>query len=94
MAREKLNAEAIEKGLSELKGWKVSGVKLVKRFEFENFEKSLDFVNKAGAIAERLDHHPDIHFGWGYAEFEITTHDTGGLTHNDFDLAKEIDAIG
>lgn len=66
---------------------------LKKRFNFENFAESLDFVNKAGAIAERLDHHPDITFGWGYAEFSITTHDTGGLTELDFALAKEIEDL-
>lgn len=93
MAREKLSAEQIEEGLKALDGWKTEDKKLKKRFEFKNFAESLDFVNKAGAIAERRDHHPDIHFGWGYAEFEITTHDTGGLTHNDFELAGEIDNI-
>lgn len=93
MARKKLNAEEIEESLKDLDGWKVSGEKLKKRFEFENFAKSLAFVNKVGAIAEERDHHPDIYFGWGYAEFEITTHDVGGLTHNDFELALEIDEI-
>ncbi len=93
MARKKLNAQEIEENLKDLEGWEASGEKIKKRFEFENFADSLEFVNKAGAIAEERDHHPDIYFGWGYAEFFITTHDVGGLTHNDFDLAKEIDAI-
>lgn len=93
MARTKLSAEEIEKSLAGLNGWSVSGVILKKRFEFENFATALEFVNKAGEFAEKLDHHPDIHLGWGYAEFEITTHDTGGLTHNDFDLALMIDGI-
>lgn len=93
MARKKLNAQEIEENLKNLEGWEVSGEKIKKRFEFKNFAESLEFVNKAGAIAEGKDHHPDIYFGWGYAEFEITTHDAGGLTHNDFDLAKEIDLL-
>ncbi len=93
MTRKKLNTQEIEKKLKDLTDWEISGVKLKKRFEFPNFAESLEFVNKVGAIAEKRDHHPDIYFGWGYAEFFITTHDTGGLTHNDFDLAKEIDAI-
>lgn len=94
MARKKLSETEIETALNELNGWKTENANLKKRFEFANFADALSFVNKAGAIAERLDHHPDINFGWGYAEFSITTHDTGGLTHNDFDLAKEIDALG
>lgn len=93
MTRKKLNAQEIEENLKDLTGWKASGEKIKKRFEFENFAESLEFVDQAGAIAERLDHHPDITFGWGYAEFFITTHDVGGLTYNDFDLAKEIDGI-
>lgn len=90
MARKKLNADEIEENLKDLNGWEVSGENLKKRFEFKNFAESLEFVNKVGVIAEERDHHPDIYFGWGYAEFEITTHDVGGLTHNDFELAKEI----
>ena len=62
-------------------------------FNFKNFAESLAFVNKVGEIAESQDHHPDITFGWGYAEFQITTHDAGGLTRKDFALAKKIEAI-
>lgn len=93
MARKKLSAEEIENALAGLDGWTVESVNLKKRFEFGNFAESLAFVNRVGAIAETADHHPDICFGWGFAEFSITTHDTGGLTHNDFDLAKEIENI-
>ncbi len=93
MARKKLSAEEIETALSGLNGWKIENVNLKKRFEFANFAESLDFVNRVGARAERRDHHPDITFGWGYAEFSITTHDAGGLTQNDFDLAQEIDEL-
>ncbi|HSK74316.1 MAG TPA: 4a-hydroxytetrahydrobiopterin dehydratase [Pyrinomonadaceae bacterium] len=93
MERKKLSAEEIENQLSELKNWTVEGVNLKKRFEFKNFVEALDFINRVGGIAERRDHHPDICFGWGYAEFSITTHDRGGLTDFDFALAKEIDEL-
>jgi len=93
MARKKLSAAEIETALADLKDWKIENANLKKRFEFANFAEALDFVNRAGATAERLDHHPDILFGWGYAEFSITTHDTGGLTKNDFDLAAAIDNL-
>ena len=93
MARKKLSETEIETALKDLNGWKIEAVDLKKRFDFENFARALDFVNQAGALAEAADHHPDITFGWGYAEFAITTHDTGGLTQNDFDLAKEIDEL-
>ena len=93
MARKKLSAVEIKTALEELKEWKTEDVNLKKRFEFENFAESLAFVNRVGAIAEAADHHPDITFGWGYAEFSITTHDTGGLTKNDFDLAAAIENL-
>jgi 4a-hydroxytetrahydrobiopterin dehydratase len=93
MARKKLSDEEIETAMAELNDWKIQGVNLKKRFEFENFAKALSFVNQIGAIAEQRDHHPDISFGWGYAEFSITTHDTGGLTQNDFDLAAAIENL-
>jgi 4a-hydroxytetrahydrobiopterin dehydratase len=93
MARKKLDETQISEKLKELDGWKTKNVNLKKRFEFENFAESLKFVNQVGEIAELRDHHPDITFGWGYAEFSITTHDTGGLTENDFLLAKDIEKI-
>lgn len=93
MERKKLSEEEISKKLNGLDGWKVKKNNLKKRFSFPNFAESLNFVNKAGDIAESLDHHPDITFGWGYAEFQITTHDADGITAFDFALAKEIDGI-
>lgn len=93
MSRKKLFGEELIEKLSEVNSWERRGEKIYKRFSFENFAEALDFVNKVGAIAEAHDHHPDITFGWGYAEFEITTHDAGGLTQKDFDLAKEIEEL-
>ena len=93
MSRKKLSAEELVEKLSEVNSWERRGEKIYKRFNFENFAESLDFINKVGAIAEKQDHHPDITFGWGYAEFEITTHDAGGLTQKDFDLAREIEKL-
>ncbi len=93
MARKKLSDEEIQNALADLNEWKIEGKNLKKRFEFKNFAESLTFINHVGAIAETADHHPDICFGWGYAEFSITTHDTGGLTQNDFDLAKAIENL-
>jgi len=93
MQRRKLSQKEIQDHLAELKGWEIIETKLKKRFTFKNFSESLAFVNKVGEIAEKMDHHPDILFGWGYAEFFITTHSEGGLTDLDFALAKEIDSI-
>ena len=66
---------------------------LSKKFKFENFLKSQDFINEVGKISEAEGHHPDILFGWGYAEIKVTTHAIKGLSENDFILAAKIDKI-
>lgn len=93
MERKKLSPAEISANLNETAGWRVDGGVLKKRFEFGNFAEALEFVNRAGAIAEKHDHHPDVCFGWGYAEINLTTHDRGGLTDFDFAVAQEIEAM-
>ena len=66
---------------------------LLKKFKFTNFVKSQEFVNEVGKISEDEGHHPDISFGWGYAEIKVTTHAIKGLSENDFILAAKIDKI-
>lgn len=93
MERQKLTETEILENLNKLENWTAAEDKLARKYKFKNFAESLAFINKAGAIAEHLDHHPDILFGWGYAEFFITTHEAGGITEKDFALAKEIEGI-
>ncbi len=93
MERKKLGVDEIEKHIARLEGWRAEDHKLKKQMKFENFAESLKFVNKVGALAEEADHHPDIRLGWGFAEFEITTHDRGGITEFDFDLAEKINRL-
>ena len=66
---------------------------LSKKFNFDNFLESQKFVNEVGKISEEEGHHPDISFGWGYAEIKITTHAIKGISENDFILAAKIDKI-
>lgn len=90
---EKLTDEQINAALNELEGWETQEDFITKSFEFENFAEALSFVNRVGEIAEKADHHPDIMFGWGYAEIALTTHDAGGVTEKDFELARQIEAL-
>jgi len=94
MERKKMAPEEVESQLSATDGWRANDDGLRKRFEFANFAESLAFVNQVGEISESADHHPDITFGWGYAELRTITHDRGGVTDVDFALVKKIDAIG
>ena len=64
---------------------------LYKKYNFKNFLESQNFINEVGKISEEEGHHPDIKFGWGYAEIYITTHAIEGLSENDFILASKID---
>ena len=66
---------------------------LNKKFIFKNFLESQNFINLVSQISEEEGHHPDIKFGWGYAEIQITTHAIKGLSENDFILASKIDVI-
>jgi 4a-hydroxytetrahydrobiopterin dehydratase len=66
---------------------------LIKKFKFKNFLGSQNFINRVGQISEKEGHHPDISFGWGYAEIKITTHAIEGLSENDFILAAKIDQL-
>ena len=88
----------IHKYQKKVDGWDITKDKdeiffLLKKFKFDNFLKSQDFVNKVGKISEHEGHHPDISFGWGYAEIKVTTHAIKGLSENDFILAAKIDKI-
>ena len=77
--------------LADLKGWEFGDDRIKTRRKFANFAEALEFVNKVGALAEAAGHHPDITFGWGYAEVDLTTHDRGGVTDVDIALAEKID---
>jgi 4a-hydroxytetrahydrobiopterin dehydratase len=88
----------IHKYQKKVDGWDVSKndneiFYLNKKFKFKNFLESQSFINKVGEISENEDHHPDISFGWGYAEIKITTHAIEGLSENDFILAAKIDQL-
>lgn len=93
MKREILNAEELPEALATLDGWTAEGTMLKKHYKFENFASALAFVNQVGALAETADHHPDITFGWAYANLTLTTHDRSGITDVDIALARKIDGI-
>lgn len=81
--------------LNQVPGWELNDVadRLFRKVSFDDFVASLDFVNKVGALAEEEGHHPDISFGWGYAEITLFTHKIQGLHENDFILAAKINEL-
>jgi 4a-hydroxytetrahydrobiopterin dehydratase len=93
MERKIIEPDKLSAAVAELDRWETDGGALRKRCEFANFAESLAFVNKVSELAEAADHHPDITFGWGYAELALTTHDRGGVTDVDIALAGKIDQL-
>jgi 4a-hydroxytetrahydrobiopterin dehydratase len=73
--------------------WRMENNELVRTVAFANFRVALDFVNKVGELAESAGHHPDIDIRYNRVRLALATHDAGGLTQKDFDLAKQIEAL-
>ena len=89
-----LQQSEITQLLGQLPGWQAVGAHhLLKTYAFPDFATALDFVNKAGAIAEAEGHHPDLLLSWGKVEVKIWTHKINGLTESDFILAAKIDEL-
>jgi 4a-hydroxytetrahydrobiopterin dehydratase len=88
MAR--LSDEEIEEQLAGLDGWEREGDAIQRKFKLDDFKGSVDFVNRLTPEAEDMNHHPDLAISWNEVTVTITTHSEGGLTANDFELAKRI----
>jgi 4a-hydroxytetrahydrobiopterin dehydratase len=92
-AVELLPDSEIEPRLAELEGWEREGETIVKTFELADFVGSVEFIRMMVDPAEEMGHHPDLTVSWNKVGVSITTHAAGGLTANDFELAKRIDAL-
>jgi 4a-hydroxytetrahydrobiopterin dehydratase len=90
---ERLDDEQISSRLAELEGWEREGDAIVKSFKRGDFVGSVRFVDDLVEPAEDMGHHPDVSISWDEVRVTITTHSEGGLTANDFELAKRIDAL-
>ena len=93
-----LAPEAWPELLAEVPAWGVATVdgvpRLRREFRFADFRGALAFAVQVGLLAERLDHHPDLHVAWGRVGVETWTHKIGGLHRNDFVLAAHVDRLG
>jgi 4a-hydroxytetrahydrobiopterin dehydratase len=90
---ERLSDEEVDTRLAELEGWRREGEAIVKRFDRGDFVGSVRFVDSLVEPAEEMNHHPDLGISWSKVDVSITTHAAGGLTANDFELAKRVDAL-
>jgi 4a-hydroxytetrahydrobiopterin dehydratase len=93
MARpQKLSDQDVTAALAGLPGWERAGDEIVKTYERASFPAAIAFVVRIGFLAEAADHHPDLDIRWRKVRVALTTHDAGGLSELDMQLAQQIDA--
>ena len=95
MSRQVLGESEVEEALAAADGprWQLLGGKLMKSVACGDFAHALAFVNEVGRLAEEADHHPDIDIRYNQVTLALLTHDSGGITQLDLDLARAIDGV-
>ena len=91
--RRKMNRTEINKRLESLRGWSVANEKLHREFQFKDFKQAFAFMTGGALVAERLNHHPEWCNVYNRVVIDLTTHDAGGITENDFAFAESISAM-
>ena len=94
MARpQRLDDATLEEALADLSGWERDGDVLRRDLEFGDFVEAFSFMTKVALLAEKRDHHPDWKNVYNRVSIGLSTHDAGGLTELDLDLARAINAL-
>jgi len=89
----KLSSEQISEELKNLPGWSVKDEKLHKDFEFGDFNEAFGFMTRAAIHIEKMNHHPEWFNVYNKLTVDLTTHDAGGITENDINLAKILNSL-
>ena len=89
----RLSSEQISEELKNLSGWIVKDEKLHKDFEFEDFNQAFGFMTRAAMHIEKMNHHPEWFNVYNKLTIDLTTHDAGGITQNDINLAKILNSL-
>ena len=90
---QKLSDEQIQQALNTLPGWSIIDSKLHKDFEFESFNEAFGFMTRASMEIEKMNHHPEWFNVYNKLRVDLTTHDAGGITQNDINLAKILNSF-
>ena len=89
----RLSESNIEEELKKLPGWSIKKDKLHKEFQFDNFNQAFGFMTRAAMEIEKMNHHPEWFNVYNRITVELTTHDAGGITNNDVNLAKILNSL-
>lgn len=87
---ERLSEDQISAGMEALPDWQREGDEITRTFELETFPAAIAFVDRVAVLAEEADHHPDLDIRYRRVRVALTTHDAGGLSRLDLDLAARI----
>jgi 4a-hydroxytetrahydrobiopterin dehydratase len=90
---ELLSDIAIQRELGSLSGWARRGGAIVKTYQFRIFPEGMAFIGRVAEVAEAANHHPDIDIRYTKIICSLSTHDSGGITQKDLDLARAMDAV-
>jgi len=93
MGLEQLSSEIIQKELENLQGWSIVNGKLHKEFQFTDFNQAFGFMTRASMEIEKMNHHPEWFNVYNKITVDLMTHDAGGITQNDLDLAKILNSF-
>jgi 4a-hydroxytetrahydrobiopterin dehydratase len=89
-----LTPDQVQAELAAAEGWALDGSQITRTVTRKDFGDALRYVNAVGYLAEQANHHPDIAVSWNKVTLTLSTHSEGGLTNNDFGLARGINALG
>lgn len=84
-----LSANELDTALTQLEGWKIQSGKLHRQFQFPSFVEAFGFMSSVALVAESMGHHPEWFNVYNKVTIDLTTHDSGGITQLDVDLAKK-----
>ena len=91
----RLSGEEVARRLRDLDGWQLNEAEhLYKSFRFPDFQVAFAFMTRVALLAEKMDHHPNWSNVYNRVDIELFSHDVGGLSKRDFQLAQAVDGIG
>jgi 4a-hydroxytetrahydrobiopterin dehydratase len=90
----KLSETELQQAMQNLPGWSVRDNAIERNYKFADFVAAMVFVNRVAELAEQAQHHPDIDIRYNQVKIALSTHDAGGITQKDADMAAKIAAIG
>ena len=89
----RLSETEITEELKKLEGWEINDNKLHKEFQFDSFNQAFGFMTRAAMEIEKMNHHPEWFNVYNRITIDLTTHDAGGITNNDLNLARILNSL-